>query len=270
MKKWLRWTLVALFGAVFLVSAFMLGRYYLESKKQNDQFDELARMVERAAAQASVNTTVVNPAPSIGADGQPEENADLSAQPLPQYVEVSALNRDMVGWIRIEGTKINYPVMQTPDDPEYYLYKDFYGQYSGHGCIFADGKCNVVLPSDNVTLYGHNMKDGSMFNALRNYRTKSYWQSHRYITFDTLTHHREYEIFAVFTTTASKGKGFDYHNFVYADSREDYDTFVEACREMSLYDTGVIPTYGDKLITLSTCEYSQRNGRLVVVARSVN
>jgi len=189
--------------------------------------------------------------------------------PLPEYIEVSALNPDMVGWIQLEGTKLDYPVMQTPNDPEYYLHKDFYGNYSSHGCIFAEEFCNIDLPSDNITIYGHNMKDGSMFGILRNYRSKSYWENHRYIYFDTLYERHTYEIFAVFTTTATKGKGFAYHQFVDADNQEEYHKFITECQSAALYDTGITPHYGDKLITLSTCEYTQKNGRLVVVAKRI-
>ena len=113
------------------------------------------------------------------------------------------------------------------------------------------------------------MKDGSMFGLLRNYRSKSYWEKHRYIYFDTLTERHTYEIFAVFTTVATKGKGFAYHQFVDADDQEEYDEYIRDCQNVDLYDTGITPQYGDKLITLSTCEYSQKNGRLVVVARRI-
>ena len=114
------------------------------------------------------------------------------------------------------------------------------------------------------------MKDGSMFADLMNYSSKSFWQEHRYVHFDTLTAYHSYEVFAVFTTTASKGKGFAYHQFVNADDAADFAEFVAQCQSLSLYDTGITPVYGDKLITLSTCEYTQNNGRLVVVARQVN
>lgn len=259
MKKWLRISLIILFSAVFLVSGYMLLDYFLESKKQASTFDELAGMV---AAGSSVTQPVE---PTIPAE--PEESAvPTEPQPLPEYIEVSALNEDMVGWMRIDDTKINYPVMQTPDNPDYYLHTDFYGKYTIHGCLYAEEDCDINLPSDNITIYGHHMGDGSMFAGLMKYKNKSYWEEHRYITFDTLTEHHTYEIFAVFTTTATKGKGFTYHHFINAERPEDFETFVSDCRELSLYDTGIVPTYGDKLITLSTCEYSQKNGRLVVVA----
>lgn len=271
MKKWLRIVLIVLFSVLFLVSGFMVVRYYLNSQKQNSQFDALSDMVMQARPTRPAIPEVMEPSPSEPVSGEATEPAETEPpQPLPEYIEVSALNPDMVGWIQIEGTKIDYPVMQTPDSPEYYLHKDFYGNYSSHGCIFAREQCDITTPSDNITIYGHNMKDGSMFGSLKNYQSQSYWQEHRYIYFDTLTERHTYEIFAVFTTTATKGKGFAYHQFVDADDQAEFDGYISDCQAAALYDTGITPQYGDKLITLSTCEYSQKNGRLVVVAKRIS
>lgn len=267
MKKWLRILLIVIFGALFLVSGFMVVQYYVNSQKQNAQFDALSDLVIQARPTRPPIPVTEPETPTLEAPTEPQPT-DPPA-PLPEYIEVSARNKDMVGWIQIEGTKLDYPVMQTPDRVDYYLHKDFYGNYSSHGCIYAREQCDVVAPSDNITLYGHNMKDGSMFGLLRNYRSKSYWEDHRYIYFDTLTERHTYEIFAVFTTVATKGKGFAYHQFVDADDQEEYDEYIRDCQNAALYDTGITPQYGDKLITLSTCEYSQKNGRLVVVARRI-
>lgn len=267
MNKWLRLGLILLFSATFLFSAFMLVSYYMESNKQQATFDELAEMVRLATPTTPDGAPVAQPEP----EGQLGQSQSIEAsQPLPQYVEVAKLNAHMAGWITIDGTRINYPVMQTPDSPDYYLKRDFYKNYSGHGCIYAREQCDLNAPSDNITIYGHNMKDGSMFADLLNYQRKSYWEKHPYVTFDTLTQHHTYEIFAVFTTTASKGKGFQYHQFVEAESEDDFNEFVKDCQDLSLYNTGIIPQYGDKFITLSTCEYTQTNGRFVVVARCIS
>lgn len=278
MRKWLRTALIILFSTVFLVSAFMVARYYINSHKQNTQFETLSEMVSnKRPTRPPIPVATTPPAPSDDIDAVTEPAAELPTepletqppQPLPEYIEVSSLNSHMIGWLQIEGTKIDYPVMHTPDDPEYYLHKDFYHKRSSHGCLFIEETCDADRPSDNITIYGHNMKDGSMFAPLNNYRSKSYWENHRYIYFDTLTERHTYEIFAVFTTKATKGSGFAYHQFVDAASPGRYDDFIRDCLDISLYDTGIIPVYGDKLITLSTCEYSQRNGRLVVVAKRV-
>lgn len=263
MKKWLRIVLIVLLLAVFLVSGYRLADYFIKSQRQSSTFDTLADMV----AAAPVATVPVQPTEPT----EPDESAPATVpQPLPEYVEVSELNPHMVGWMRIDDTKINYPVMHTPDTPDYYLHTDFYGNYSIHGCLYAEESCDINLPSDNITIYGHHMGDGSMFAGLMKYKNKSYWEDHRYIVFDTLTEHHTYEIFAVLTTTASKGKGFAYHQFIDAQTPEEFEEYIRDCGKLSLYDTGITPSYGDKLITLSTCEYSQKNGRLVVVAVRVD
>lgn len=268
MKKWLRITLIVLFSTLFLISGFMIARYYFNSQKQNKQFDDLASLVAqerptRAPISAETEPIYTEPNDIGGLETEPP-------QPLPEYIEVSALNADMVGWIQIEGTKVDYPVLQTPNDPEYYLRRDFYGNYSSHGCIFTEEYCDVNAPSDNITIYGHNMNDGSMFGSLRNYRSKSFWENHRYIYFDTLTQRHTYEIFAVFTTVATRGTGFAYHQFIDAADQEEFDAFIADCQALALYDTGISAQYGDKLITLSTCEYTHKNGRLVVVAKRIS
>lgn len=266
MKKWLRIVLIILFSALFLISAFMIVRYYGNSQKQAAKFDELSGMVQNRPTRPAI------PEKTEPSASEPAATEPLPTEPpqiLPEYAEVSALNPDMVGWLQLEGTKLDYPVMQTPNDPEYYLHKDFYGKYSSHGCLFTEEFCSIDSPSDNITIYGHNMKDGTMFGVLRNYRSKSYWENHRYIHFDTLTERHTYEIFAVFTTVATKGKGFAYHQFVDAKDQAEFDEYIADCLAASLYHTGITAQYGDKLITLSTCEYSQKNGRLVIVAKRV-
>lgn len=130
--------------------------------------------------------------------------------------------------------------------------------------------CNVWTPSDNVILYGHNMKDGSMFATLLKYRKQSYWEEHRYIHFNTLLERHTYEIVATFKTTATIGQGFDYQMFANADTEEEFDDYIATAKSLAFYDTGVTAEYGDKLITLSTCDASLTNGRLVVVAKRVN
>lgn len=127
--------------------------------------------------------------------------------------------------------------------------------------------CN--LQSDNIVIYGHNMKNKSMFNELTRYKNKDFYNAHKYITFETMSESRTYEIIATFKTVAYSENGFKYYNFVNANTEEEYETYIEKCRSLSFYDTGVDAEYSDKLITLSTCEYSQNNGRFVVVAKLI-
>ena len=262
--------LLGIFIAVFLVSALMLGRYYLNSQKQAALYAELADLYKgpmETAPEIPVDAHGVSHPEEIWITVSVDEG---EKKMLPEFEELFQLNPDVAGWITIPGTRIDYPVMHTPGRTDYYLKRNFYGSYTGQGAIYAREECDLLRPSDNVTLYGHHMKDGSMFAALSDYKAKSFWEEHRFISFSSLQQRHTYEIFAVFTTTASVGKGFRYHTFVYATDGADYNEYVETCKELSIYDTGITPVYGEKLITLSTCEYSQTNGRLVVVARRIS
>lgn len=262
-KKILYISLIVILLAIFGFSAFYVGSYFWESEQQKSEFEDLAAMVDNARATAPTDEDPDSTTP----DGT-EDPTDGTAAPsiLPEYAALYAMNDDMVGWIQIEDTEINYPVMQTPDSVDYYLHTNFKHVYSAQGCIYVREQCDVNRPSDNLTIYGHNMRDGSMFNSLLDYQKESFWKEHDTIIFDTLTEHHTYKIFAVFKTTASVGKGFSYHQFVDALDEAEFDEYVETCKSLAFYDTGITPEYGDKLITLSTCEYSQTNGRFVVVA----
>lgn len=248
---------------IFLFSAWRLISYFREGKKSQDRYDELAAMVEQARPTATATPIPETTTDSSGAD-IPDAIVETESGILSEYQALYDYNPDFVGWIEIADTVINYPVVQTPDRPEYYLHRDFDGEYNDRGCLFADALCDVE-ESDNTIIYGHHMNDGSMFAALVNYEKRSFWEEHSEIRFDTLMEHRTYEIFAVFRTTASVGQGFPYHRFTDAANANEFDTYVADCKALSIYDTGIIPVYGDQLICLSTCEYTRENGRFVVM-----
>lgn len=265
--------LLILLTGVFVFSAWYLADYFLGSREQAEAYDDLAAMVEANRPTVPTKPEEQEAPATVPTAENPEETETLPQEQLHdengillEYAPLYAMNPDLAGWIRIEGTKVNYPVMQTPDRTDYYLKRNFKGEYSDWGCIYAREECDLNTPSDNVTLYGHNMKDGSMFAGLHAYTKRDFWEAHRYIQFDTLFEHHTYEIFAVFKTTASLNKGFEYHQFIDAQNEMEFDTFVARCLSLSLYGTDVMPQYGDKIICLSTCEYSQTNGRLVVAA----
>ena len=190
---------------------------------------------------------------------------------LPEYAELYLQNSDMVGWITVADTQINYPVMQSKDEPNFYLKHGFDRKYTDYGCPYVQENCDVNEPSDNLVLYGHHMNNGSMFAGLMKYTDKSFWQEHKTITFNTLADRQEYEVVAVFKTFvySDSPDSFKYYHFVNAEDEEEFNAYIEKCKSLSLYDTGVNAEYGDKLISLSTCEYSRQNGRLVVVAKRV-
>jgi len=266
-------TAIVLLAAVFLYAGGSLLNYYLESRESQNKYNSLANLVNAARstvpeATGATDATVETVSPWVTVtDPVTGETRDI----LPEYAEAYQLNTDMVGWIAIDGTDISYPVVQTSvDNPDYYLYRDFYGKHDAHGCIYVREQCDVDKPSDNVVIYGHRMKDHTMFGQLAKYEDKAFWQENQYIRFDTLKDRHTYQIVYVFITTATLGEGFEYHTFVDARDTSDWNRFLMHCQKLALYDTGLDIDHGDKLITLSTCEYTQENGRLVVVAKQID
>ena len=190
---------------------------------------------------------------------------------LPELAELFGQNGDLVGWISIADTNINYPVMQSVNEPNFYLKHGFDKEYSEYGCPYVQEDCDVQKPSDNLAIYGHHMKNSSMFAHLDKFKSESFWSEHKTIAFNTLTDRQEYEIVAVFRTVVytDSPEAFKFYRFIDAESANEFDDFIAKCKELSFYDTGVTAAYGDKLITLSTCEYSRNNSRLVVVAKRI-
>ena len=274
MKKWVYNLLMGIFAAVFLVSGFFLARYVWQVRQHENTYNALSDMVQRVRQEQSTKptlpeqeqqTTPTSPYVTV-TDPETGELVEL----LPEFAELYLLNNDLVGWLTIDGTNIDYPVVQDKENVDYYLYRDFYKASSKGGCLYVKESCDVAAPSDNIILYGHNTRGGDiMFHALNGYTSKSFWEEHKTIEFSTLTENRTYEIVAVFKTTATVGQGFDYHQFVNAQTEEEFNQFADTCKSLSFYDTGVEATYGDQFITLSTCEYTLENGRLVVVAKAI-
>lgn len=260
-SRLLYFLLLAVVLTVFLLSGYYVLRYVTESRKQDARYDDLAAIMEQESAMAETATGLEETSPA--GEALPQSNLPTV---LPAYLKLHKMNGDMVGWIKIDGTDISYPVMQHPAEKDYYLHRNFDREHSDHGCIYVREECDVRKPSDNVVIYGHRMKDGSMFEGLSRFEQQSFWEEYPEIRFDTIWEEHTYKVFAVFKTSASKGRGFEYHTFLDADTQADFDWFVSKCKSLAFYETGITPQYGDKLITLSTCEYTQHNGRLVVVA----
>ena len=269
MKKTVYILAIVLLLLVFGVSAFMVGSYILEGKEQKEKYDSLSALKDSAKENATQSAETVpmetDPEGTFGEAEIRDENGMLV-----EYGEIYALNKDVVGWIRMDGTEMDYPVMQTPDRPNFYLYKDFDGKQSARGSIYIREECDMNEPSDNITIYGHNMRDGSMFECLNDYVNKEAWDNNPLIFFDTLYEYHVYKIFAVFKTSANIGEGFTYHNMIDAQDQADFNQFIAKCKELSFYETGITPVYGDKIICLSTCEYTLDNGRLVVAAMRIS
>lgn len=200
---------------------------------------------------------------------------------LPEYEALWQQNEDFIGWLRIEDTIIDYPVMQCTEDENYYLARDFYKEENKNGCLILDNDSNAgigtieqqytngVLPSTNLIIHGHTMKSGQMFGGLKLYRDEEYGLAHNRICFDSLYEKREYELIAVFYSQVyyQSEDVFKYYKFFQADTQEEFEDWYKNIKEMSLYDTGITAEYGDEFITLSCCAYHVEDGRFVVVGK---
>lgn len=266
--KVLYYALIAICLGVFIYCAVYIANYASDAIQNTNDYDKLAELVSGAKGENDDPDSTIPTGGSISSGGA-AGTADES-KILEKYREVYAINNDLVGWINVPGTVIDYPVVQSPNYKDYYLNVNFYGQWSDAGCIYAREACDVFTPCDNVVLYGHHMKYGGMFAGLDAYKNKSFWEEHQYFTFDTIYEEHTYQTIAVFKTSANLGEGFAYHTFNYAESEEEFNEFMKTVHSLQMYRTGLTAEYGDMLLTLSTCEYSLDNGRFVVIAKRVS
>ncbi len=236
---------------VFLFSGFKFVSTLIKNWNAQREFNILAEEVESADHTASPVTYPSQTEPQM----------------LAKYSTLYEQNSDLAGWIKIPGTELNYPVMYTPDDTEYYLRRSFEKKDSISGTPFIGYDCTLEPRSDNIIIYGHNMSNGSMFNTLVSYENEEFWNEHKIIQFDTLYETGTYNVMAVFNIDVSLGNGhFEFYEFTNAENSEDYFSYVNKCRELTFYDTGVIPDDITDMVTLVTCASDNDNERFVIVA----
>ncbi len=218
---------------------------------------------------APTPTPVPTPTPTPTSAPTPVPTPEAVENP---YREAFLSNEDMCAWIQIPDTNIDYPVMWTPEDEEYYLYRDFDGSDNKNGCLILDTDSCVDPLTTNLIIHGHNMKSGAMFGNLTDYQEEAFYQGHKEIILYTEGCQRNYEVIAVFRSQVFRKSEevFKFYKFFQADTQEEFDDFYNNIKEMSLYDTGVTAEFGDHFITLSTCVYHVENGRFVVVAKEVD
>lgn len=188
-----------------------------------------------------------------------------------QLEELQKENEEIIGWLEIEGTNINYPVLQTSDN-DYYLTHNYKKEKASTGSIFLDKDFDLINGSSNYLIYGHRNKSGLMFEDLMKYAKEDFYKEHTKIKFTTNKDDSIYEILSVFYSRVyykSEQNVFRYYYFVNAENEQEYNDFVKNAKKASIYDTGVTAKYGDQLLTLSTCEYSQEDGRFAVVCKKI-
>ncbi len=246
-----------------LVAFFCIGYvvfYYYLYEKNSAQYERLAALREEAADSGS-NGVKIN--------YTTEEEKELVV--LDQYKKLYSQNKSLIGWLKIDDTNIDYPVMQTVNN-EYYLDHNYTQEYDKNGSIFLDKDCDITDPGTNMIIYGHHMKSGKMFGKLDLYSSKDYYEKHKYIQFDTIYEEGTYQVMYVFRSRIYNEDEivFKYYQFFEASTPEEFDATMQEMANISLYDTGVTANYGDRLITLSTCDHAEEDGRFVVVAKKVN
>ena len=196
---------------------------------------------------------------------------ETKTERMLQLEKLQKENEEIIGWLEIEGTNINYPVLQAYDN-DYYLTHNYKKEKASTGSIFLDKDFDLINGSSNYLIYGHRNKRGLMFEDLMKYAKKDFYKEHTKIKFTTNKDDGVYEILSVFYSRVyykSEQNVFRYYYFVNANNEQEYNDFVNNAKKVSLYDTGVTAEYGDQLLTLSTCEYSQEDGRFVVVCKKI-
>lgn len=235
-----------LLSALFLLSAFMIWKEVSDRKTDKDSFQTLVEIVEQDTAERK------EPAEEEEQKSEAEDTRNLA----PLFAE----NSDCIGWICIPGTAVNYPVMHTPDNPQKYLRKNFYGEYSQSGVPFLDGRCTA--DSDNLILFGHNMKNGTMFSDVTGYAQKDYAAEHSVIEYETAAGPERYTVYAAVSVKKTDA----WYDFIDCSDKESFEKTLSAISARARYTTEAVPQHGDRLLTLSTCYGKSKDDRLIVIA----
>lgn len=242
-------TVSVLLSALLLLSGFMIYRELSDRQKEKEDFRELAELVQTIPPEQPQSDVTDSPT-----DDEPEPAHRRDLAPL------FAQNSDCIGWLCIPGTDVDYPVMHTPENPQKYLRRNFYGEYGQSGTPFLDDRCSV--DSDNLIIYGHNMRNNTMFGSLPKYMEKAYRQAHPVIEWETEAGCEEYTVFAVATVK----KQDDWYGFIHAADHEEFEKQLKTIQSKAIYCSETMPEYGTQLLTLSTCYGSGKDGRLLIIA----
>lgn len=183
---------------------------------------------------------------------------------MSKYYPLYQTNNDLVGWLYVDGTNIDYPVMYRNDGNDFYMSRGFYKEKRSGGMLFMDYECSIN-ESDNLIIYGHNMHGGTMFNELSKYKKKEFFEENGYIRFDSMYKTGTYRVIGAMHVRIKDN--FNYYQFTKANTPEEFDEYISTVKRLSIYDTGETAQLGDRLLTLSTCSYNTKNERFVVVAK---
>lgn len=254
-RKILIWICVC----VFIGSMTYLIDFGVQNKKSKENIANLQDMMAQAEKDAE--------------EGKVESIDGYPSDYLPKFHSFYQQNSDIKGWLKIDGTNVNFPVVQGPDN-DYYHRLGFDKEYDFYGTPYIDFESDVKSPSTNIVIYGHNIRnDGQMFNDLTKYKQLSFYKEHPLITFDSVYRLGTYKILGAYITNTNSehdnGKVFKYTEFIDAENEKEFNEFIDEVKRRSIFDTPVDAEFGDELLTLSTCTYEFKEARFVVVARKV-
>lgn len=242
MKRKIIVLLIFVLAAVLAFSCVMIFREVSQSEKEKDDFEKLGEIIVEEI-----------PSEIIKEEEKEESTSKRNLKPLFEQ------NQDCIGWVFIEDTNIDYPVMYTPQEPQKYLRKNFEGEYAMSGVPFMEGTRS--LADDNIVIYGHNMKNGTMFSDITKYVDKAYYEQHKVMEFETAEGLKQYDIFAV----AHIEEIDIWYYFASAINEEHFDEMIDYIKDYALYDTEIVPEYGKQLLTLSTCYGKNNEDRLIII-----
>ena len=272
-KTVLSLVLTSIAVSFLLVAVILIVLRFVDDARSRQTAGDLQSMAEsRREDTLTESTAAPTPVPEPTASPKPTPTAAPSPQPTENpYRDSFLANSDMAAWLQVPGTVIDYPVMWTPGDENYYLKRGFDGKSNQNGCLILDTDSSLEPLTTNLIIHGHNMKSGAMFGDLSEYESEEYCQEHKSIILYTENLRRNYEVIAVFRSQVFKKSDnvFKFYKFFQADSQEEFDDFYDNIMAMSIYDTGVTAQFGDHFLTLSTCSYHVDRGRFVVVAKEV-
>ncbi len=262
--------------ACLLAAIYLIVRGIADDKHTSATVEALRPTATPVSTEAPPVTESPSPVPATPEPTvAPTPTAEPTPTPIPAvenpYKESYLANSDMAGWLQIPGTNVDYPVMWTPEDENYYLYRDFDGSENKNGSLILDTDSALDPLTTNLIIHGHNMRSGAMFGNLTDYENQEFYEEHKQIILYTEECQRNYEVIAVFRSQVYRKSDnvFKFYKFFRADTQEEFDDFYDNIKELSLYDTGVTAEFGDHFITLSTCVYHVEQGRFVVVAKEI-
>lgn len=261
-REHIRRGIVAVCSLLVVGSLAYLANYSYRTKRLDDY-----AAIQKNLKNTALTTPETPETPVIHYD---DDTTDTLPDILPEYQTLYSLNKRLIGWVKIDDTYIDYPVLQTVNN-DYYLNHNFDQEEDKNGSIFLDKDCSIYPRSTNLILYGHHMRSGRMFGQLNKYSSEKFYKEHKYIQFDTIYEKGTYEVMYVFRSKIYEESEivFKYYQFTDAVSETEFESNMMQMADMSLYDTGVSAEYGDELLTLSTCDYYTSDGRFVVVAKKI-